>query len=385
MLSLRRLERQKEGYAGVLDLAPVRLIGGFICVDTHVGCAACSFCLNRRYPALRRVLEEAVQLDHAALGVPPERVLEWIVALPSYRRARVPLRIGCASDLAFEKPGALAIAGGIDVRHPALLMTRFAISPSVTQLLERRENLLLHLTLTPAVPGVLEGPGDLAEVIRSVAKVPPERLYVMLGPLVRGSAPAVARILPLLPPGAAVGFKSLKTDGLSPAAGAIPLSPDELASLARSAAAAGLVHLPLAGCRVRRSLGIPFFRYRRIASEYPEGCGACSNRSVCASVPAPALEEVQSEARAIGIEPEAIAAADGAIIVHSSEPTARADEVYLSELFCREVFLSSVRRAEREEVVALDEAILARWERTGFYPAEQLRAAAEKAAASAFG
>lgn len=363
--------RQKESLGERLDLAPVRLVGGFVCVDTHLGCIGCPFCLNRRYPAPRRVLEARLHAGCTARGFPPARIAAIVRALPSWA-AGVPVRIGNLSDVAFGAADVREVVERLDDRHPVFLASRFPVREPVARLLRARRSALLHLTLTPPAPGDRPGPAPLSaeRVVASTAGLPPERIFHVVGPLAAGTEREVARLLGLLPRGAAIGFKELKVDPL--ASGLAPMAPDRIDRLRAEARGAGFRVLRFAGCQARANLGRPFFRAREASRLDPEGCACCVNRTVCAAVREPAPGALAAEVRRLGLEPGAVLVEDGRASVGVDQPASRAEEVYLSERFGVEVRLTGVWRGDRLRIVELEERLLARWERTGFYPVGEL-------------
>jgi hypothetical protein len=372
--------RAKESFPRLLELAPVRLIGGFVCVDSHLGCAGCHFCLNRRYPVQRQVLERRIHRDWAEAGMPPEHLAALVSALPAVTRARVPIRFGHISDLVFQLDGAQALLGTLPPDRPVMLLTRFPPAAPVEDLLRAHPNALLHLSIAPPVAGAIGT--DLApeRILAAAATLPAAQLFVMLGPLVEGSEEPVRRLLPTLPRGAAVGFKPLASEGVPFPIGVAPLGTAVASALAAEARALGLDVPPMAGCRPRARLGLPFFRHREVVDVSPRACDDCANRAVCAAVGEPSDEVLAEEAAILGLSVDGVRREPPGIRLEVTAPVARADEVYLSEKLGWPVFLSGVGRGGGFRVVEVSDQVLRRWERTGFYPATELAAAAARMA-----
>jgi hypothetical protein len=368
--------RAKESYGEALELVPIRLIGGFVCVDTHLGCAGCGFCLNRRYPAQRRVLESRAHRSWAEVGWPPERVAALAAGLPAVTRARVPVRFGHASDLVFQEDGAVALLRALPHDRSALLLTRFPVSATVARAVAGHPGALLHLSLAPPVGNGSKGAGDPREALAAAASVPPEQLFVLFGPLVEGSAPALERLLPLVPRGAAVGFKPLAIDGLPFDSESPPASAAELLALAAQARVLGLEVPPLAGCRLRGRLKLPFFRHCGLVAQDGSACDGCVTKAACTGVAAPRDESLCSEAARLGLIVHDVRREAARILLEVDAPAARADEIFLSERFGWPVHLSTVARAEGFRVVELPAEVFERWERHGIFPASALREAA---------
>jgi hypothetical protein len=366
--------RAKESLPATVELAPVRLIGGFVCVDSHLGCAGCHFCLNRRYPAQRAVLERRLHHEWAEVGLPPEALAALVAGLPAVTRGGVPIRFGHLSDLAFEVAGAAAVLSALPATHPVMVLTRFAPSREVERLLRAHSNALLHVSVTPPVPGAIDSEVDALEVLAALREVPARQLFVMVGPLVEGSQSGVERVLAAVPPGAAVGFKPLAAEGVPFPVGVAPLSEAEVGLLAAKARALGLEVPPMAGCRLRTNLGLPFFRHRELVAQSPRACGACANQAVCASVRAPEDEVLVREAAGIGLEVQGVERLPHGVQLRVASPVARADEAYLSELLRWPVFLTGITRGGEFRVTEVDGQVLERWTRTGFFPVAEVAA-----------
>ena len=374
MLS-RASKRRKESFPDSVELAPVRLIGGFVCVDSHLGCVGCHFCLNRRYPALREVLERRIHREWAEAGLPPEKLAKLVAGLPAIARGGVPVRVGHLSDLVFEVSGAQALLAELPASHPVVLLTRFPPSAEVASLIARHRNALLTVSITPTVPGAVEADVSQEQVLSAIAAVPPERLFVVLGPLVEGSEEPVRRVLPAIPRGAAVGFKPLVSEGVPFPVGVAALGERTVQALADETRALGLEVPPMYGCRVRTNLGIPFFRPREIVADDPRACDGCPNRAVCAAVPEPSDATLREEAAALGLQVDAIDRKTRGITLEVTTPVARADEAYLSERLCWPIFLSGIDRGTPFRVAEVGEDVLRRWERVGFFPVSEVSAA----------
>jgi hypothetical protein len=373
--------RGKESFPGSVELAPVRLIGGFVCVDSHLGCAGCHFCLTRRYPAQREVLDRRVHRDWAEAGLPPDALGTLVAKLPAIAQGGVPVRFGHLSDLRFEVDGAKALLAALPASHPVMLLTRFPPVAEVARLIAEHKNAMLNVSITPSVPGAIEADVPPRGVFDAMAAVPPELLFVMLGPLVEGSEEPVRRLLPEVPRGAALGFKPLAAEGVPFPVGVAPLSDAAVKALAEEARALGLDVPPMAGCRLRTNLGIPFFRHREFVPQASRACEGCRNQPVCAAVSEPSDGLLREQAAVLGLTVDRIDRTGRGISAEVTEPVARADETFLSEKLRWPVYLSGIRRGGEFRVVEVDEQVLQRWERTGFYPVTELVAVAARMAA----
>lgn len=364
--------RGKESFPSNVELAPVRLIGGFVCVDSHLGCAGCHFCLNRRYPAQRAVLDRRLHRDWAEAGLPPDKLAELVSKLPAIARGGVPIRFGHLSDLAFEVEGAGALLAALPPGHPVMLLTRFPPVGEVARLLAAHPNALLHVSITPPVDGAIETEVAPEEVLGALASVPPSQLFVMVGPLVDGAQERVRRLLPAIPRGAAAGFKPLAAEGVPFPVGVAPLGAGAVEQLATWARELGLDVPPMAGCRLRTNLGLAFFRHRELIAEAPGVCDGCRNRAVCGVVAQPSDQILIEEAAGLGLHVDAVRRVERGVLLDVPMPVARADETFLSERLRWPVFCSGIDRGAGFRVSEVDAQVLRRWERTGFFPVREV-------------
>lgn len=372
------MKRHKELLGAGLALCPVRLLGGFVCVDLHVGCAGCAWCLNRRDPALHRVLEERTHVHLPQVGISVDEVLGVAEATWSFSRARLAVRLGHLTDWRYQQAETAAFVEALPALHPVVVMTRFPLTADQRALVRGQRNLLIHLSLAPPVPGFEADHVPPERVMESVRGLPAESLFFMCRPLIARSDGANEALIDALPAGAAAGLHGLATDHIP---GLPPLSRPPAAELARlreRASRRGVQVFDLFGCRLWSRLGRPFFK----RAEAGDACGQCSNQGVC-SAPRPASEDhlradlVSLRLRALDVSWEA-----GAVHVRTGEPASRAEEVYLSERLGRPVTLSTVVRRDGPGVRSLEEDVIARWESSGFAPVAAMRELAHRVEAA---
>jgi hypothetical protein len=365
------VKRHKEQLVHGLELSPLRLLGGFICIDFHFGCIGCNYCLNRRHPVLHQVLERGLQFD-AGLDVP--QLAAMLEGMPSFHRARVPLRVGHVSDWFYEKSETARFCAWLPDDYPAVLMTRFPLSAAQRGLVQDHTNLLVHLTVTPPHPG--ESPRFSDAAVDSTSTLARDRIIYMFRPLVTGDPAATHALLDRLPVGSFVAFKGLSTHnipGLDPDQHRI--TPDEVLALRASATRRRLIPIDLFGCVFRERMGLPFFKHHAIRDLTADShCHNCSNRSACeATLDPPPVGAIQSEVQRLGLSVQRVDSREGVLHVTTSEPSSRADEIYLSELFSRDIQLSSVFRGDGPGVTDVEGDVFRRQERIGFLPVAELR------------
>lgn len=367
----RPLFRLKESLPPALSLAPLRLLGGFICADTHLGCQGCAFCLNRRYPPLGDVLDRDIQRDFADIGCPPEEIARHIERLPMFQRARVPLRLAHLTDLAFESEGIAQILDLLPPDTPAVLLTRRPLARSFLPLIRARSGLLVHASMTPGAD-----PNLHRALLDSLRDVPPRQIFIRLSPLMSGRQNEARAILDLLPQGAAVGFGELKTNGIPGTEKLSSLESNAIDALFQCARAQGLTPLDYFGCQLRALIQRPFFLRAVVQQNNPDTCAGCANASVCGHAPTSrdiSDSEIIEEAQNIGLKIRDIQRDGEQILLHTDMPTGRADEVHLSEYFSQQIQLSTIARGPERGVVNMDPAIFDRWQSVGFYPVARMR------------
>lgn len=367
------MKRHKELLGSGLDFAPVRLLGGFVCVDFHIGCDGCPGCLNRRHPGLDRVLQRELHLDAATLGLSTAHILDLVRRLPSYARAAVPVRVGHLTDWRYQVGQTEDLLAGLSPDYPIVLLSRHPLSEAQRRSVRAHRNALVHLSLAPRVPEWQRWYQAPQEVIASVKSLPVRQMLFMLRPLEESGAAEAERVLRALPAGANVAFKALSTEGIPETAGHLPMSPATLQRLRALALRLGLRVWDFFGCVLRRNLGRPFFKHVEVQRRAGEVCLACENQAICASPRGASDSAIEQELAFLGIAPRAITWANEGVRVETDDATARAEEVFLSEILQHEVRLSSVARGETKLMHFMPERIFERWQARGFFPVEEMR------------
>ncbi len=367
------MKRPREIYSGNQSLFPVRLVGGFICVDFHFGCNGCSFCLNRRDPVLRKILDAGIQFDIARAGILPTDVYSLLKHSRFFNAARVPLRIGHITDWKYEIDSAHDFLDLLPDDYPVVLMTRFPLDSRQREALKGRQGAITHLTLTPNGTGLNCSQGAL-QIIDSARELPANKVFYMLRPLAEGCVDNTKDILKALPKKSHVGLHKLSIDSIPTIGDAMPLAEESFQKLRHFAREQGHHLLDYFGCLFRRNLGIPFFRFLSAATLPDSSCFACPNITVCQEasnrIDTAAIKNAASE---IGIMVDQLAHENAVIKLCSNTASARADEIYLSEMFCAEVLISSISRANKPILKEMPSEIISRWHTTGLIDTEKLK------------
>ncbi len=273
-----------------------------------------------------------------------------------------------------------------------VIVTRFPVGKGIARLAQERRNVLLHLTLvplqegettpllgSPPLPAPSHGGEEVEKIVASVRGVPAERLFFMFRPLVEGSTGWVERAMGLLPPGAAVGFREMSTRDIPGGERFTRIPEPEFRALPALAARHGARYHPFFGCLLHRALGTSFFRWQEAEREATEACAVCPNWPACTSPRGVDVGLVRGELERLDILARGMKVnGGGEVAVETDLPTVRAEEVYLSERFDRPVTFSSVARDGNKTQRFFEEDVLDRWERTGFYPVQEMREATER-------
>ncbi len=372
------VKRDKEMLGSPLELGPIRLLGGFICVDFHLGCKGrCRWCLNRRSPLLNSVLENDIQLDYASVGMQVSDISELVYRLPSFEYGNVPIRIGHLTDWKFEIEASEAFISNLPSEYPVVVMTRYPLSSTQVEMARKYKNLLVHITLTPYIHGYEREYTDPQLILDSVANAPSESLFFMIRPLIRDNNCEYQALIPRLS-GFNVGFKGMSTDYIPGIGHLKRIETNELNELKANAIGYGASVYDFFGCVLRRNLRIPFFKYEEIRLSGDAPCCDCPNLQYC-SEPAE-LDEMflKTTLEAMAIHCETILQQDKDIYVATSTLTSRTEEVYLSELLCRKVMFNTVNRSTIRNVMEIDASIYDRWQQSSFYPVEKMKAVTAK-------
>lgn len=364
--------------AAIRELFPIKLVGGFIAVDEHVGCLGCNFCLSRRHPIWRSVFEAGAHLG-GALG-DPAAASDLLLRMRPFTEARVPVRFGHNTDASYQWEFGAALYKRLQAENPFIFMTRFALEQERLLLFRGQSNLLAKISITP--PSRFLSPlVDPALVLRSWLDAPPENVYFLIGPIAADSVAKARELLRSLPSGAWADVKPLTRQGIESMA-EVPLpSEREIEDLRTEGRDRGLVMTDFFGCRLRPRLGRGFYKTDGVPAYMTEVCRQCDARERCFSPHGSGIEdEIRVDAANIGLDlGRASRLGPRTTRFECPVPASRGDETFLSELHDHRVLLSSVPEGSQGGSFCIeDEAVLRRWEKAGMFPAREVQAAAER-------
>lgn len=356
----------------MLEFFPVKLIGGFIAVDHHVGCAGCRFCLSRRHHVWENLFSQGLHLDPKHLA--PEDVRRILDGMKSFHRAGVPVRFGHNTDAHYQWTFGENLYRLLPETHPFIMLTRYSPGKSRLRLFQGQSNLLLKLTITPP-SRQLGVRSDIEGLLETVWAIPPENLYVLVGPVAKDSLAAVTPIVDRLPAGTWMDIKAVTVSGIPGMEERFRPPASTIDALRKYAAGRGLMVTDYFGCVIRRRLQRPFYKAVGSPAYMLETCSRCVNTDLCHThVDTSTLDRrVRKEASAIGLS-LCGAIREGEKFIYASDvPTARGDETYLSERVGRTVRFAATPKGSRGGCFSQEAmAVFRRWEETGMFPLSEV-------------
>lgn len=367
-----------DDYRNILELFPIKLVGGFIAADFHVGCLGCSFCLSRRHPLWVSAFDAGYCLRPNFLS--PEEIAGHLTGMLPFSRARVPVRFGHNSDASFQWDFGTRLYEMLPEENPFIMLTRFPLCKKRTSFFNGQPNLLLKMTITPK-SRILHTAPDIDGLIATAAHIHPDNLYVLIGPVASDSIDQVVPILERLPEGTWLDIKPLTVTGIPGMNDGFRPSGGQIDQLRDIAARMGFRVTDFFGCVLRRNFNRKFYKAGTAAAYIRKTCVACRNHAVCfAPVDVADIDQrVRTEAAVIDLPLADLAPKNGELIYNSKKPVSRGDETYLSELAEYPVKISNTLPGSQGGCFSLeDDAIHTRWEKTGMFPFSDIYRYAEE-------
>ena len=355
-----------------LQLLPIKLVPGFIAVDFVLGCVGCNFCVARRNPLIKEIFDTRAFTSL----VPHEKaIFDFLFALPSFSSARVPLRIGNDSDLAFQRESVRHLLTQLAPDYPAVVLTRFPIESDDAALFsEDHKNTLLKVTLTPKSRYV-DSPADAFRVIESIEGVR-GNLLVTIGPLVEDNFIGATNVLQALPqrPKLSVYLKPLDKEGLPHLAQVPEISGERLRELEYLAEQRGFRLNSFMLCLVFGPLGREDPRSVDIPKNELRHCFWCDSRNLCWRDKPVALESFSAICAELGLRVESVTHTGfRAYKIAVDSPTAYGDEAYLSYMVGRKIRFANTSEGTLGHTVLASPSVIRRWGDVGFLPVERLK------------
>ena len=385
MLSTLRKGSRSRWSAILIDIAeflPIKLTPGFISVAFHLGCIGCNFCSVRYGNSRDRLFTAGIQRKYQTS---PNDILDLLSKMPSFTRARVPIRIGNDTDLCFEIEEAIEFLNLLPNSYPTTLLTRFPIKASVARQIGR-SNAIVKLTATPYSPN-LDCPDNSHDVIASAAHFD-SPVVVAIGPITADNFFGCLNLLPQIPTGknVSVYLKPLN-DEFHPSLKQIEsITNTQYRELRSVLDVLGIRHLSQLMCPVNHNLRIHHKRVADVPLDEQGHCRLCASNSLCFSPESSVEAELASELRELGIiligRPRRVGFKSWTVPVDVA--TAYGDEAYLSELFGLKIKLSGTAVGTGRSAFAASEEVLERWNRVRFFPYAELLEATKQQILEAF-
>lgn len=364
----------------LLELFPIKLVGGFIAIDAHAGCVGCSFCLSRRHSLWRKAF--AANWHEPCLFSSVEQALDILLQMKPFTQARVPLRFGHNTDGLFQWDFASSLYKKLPQENPCIILTRFPIPDRNVSLLQGQSNLIVKITITP--PSASLGIStDVQALLSQISLLPRENVYVLIGPVAGDNWQMVPEILERLPAGLWLDIKPLTREGI-PGMDAVPVCDDAtLGNLRRLASDKGFQVTDFFGCLLRKRLKRPFYKAGSTPDYCQPVCRNCDQNELCYCErrKTPRFDLIRRHAAGIGLEfGEIKEIGHRSVLAECTQPTSRGDETYLSEITGTRIIISSVPPgSEGGTFDQTPEEILVRWESHGLLPVTALRKLARDA------
>lgn len=259
---------------------PIKVVNGFVTCDFQLGCYACHFCLNRRYPDWQRMLEtrriyrNSMQVDQAA------DLLKKVRALTE---ARVTLKFGHDTDMSLEEAEAQALFQLMPVDQPIAFMRRGKLLPKYKEFyMHPWPNLMVELTLTPR-SRQLRYHTDPFKVLKSFEGVQANVFYTV-GPICEDNFEEAKAILRAIPPGKMVWVRELISKNI-PGYSVEDVKKYRGDELRAYAGEIGHPVVHYINCVVRSGVGLGFHKRGEFVSEpnpwQLHFCEVCPAKEVC--------------------------------------------------------------------------------------------------------
>jgi hypothetical protein len=353
----------------IAEFLPIKLSPGFIAVAFHLGCIGCNFC-SVRYGNSRDQLFAA--RVHRTYPTTPAEIVDLLRAMPSYAKARVPIRLGNDTDLRFEMDEVVEFLDLLPADYPACALTRFPISERHAARLSR-PNVIVKLTATPA-SAFLECPDNAAEVIASAAWFDTP-VVVTLGPVTANNFAECRRLLDAIPrkPNITVYVKPLN-DEFHPSLRSIPqITAEQYAELRQEITDRNFRHLSQLMCPVNEKLGLAHKRVSDVPEDERAHCERCASRDLCHVPEEVTVSSIRTVMASLGLTPVSVTRkAFKSYVVAVDAASGYGDEAYLSEILGCKVKLTGTAAGTGGGAYAASREVLDRWQRVGFFPYTRL-------------
>lgn len=299
--------------------------------------------------------------------------------MPSFHKARVPIRLGNDTDLRFELEDSIEFLELLPRDYPVAALTRFPISKNAAARLSRN-NLIVKITATPTSL-FLNSPDNAGEVIESAGffETP---LVLTLGPVTADNFEVTRRLLATIPrkPNITVYIKPLNTE-FHPSLVDIPqIVPSQYTELRRTVSEFGFRHLSQLMCPVNDLLRIRHKRVSDVPRDEQSYCRQCSSETICYTSDEMSIAVLTAELSFLGLKVTNTPRRTGfkSYVADVDAPTGFGDEAYLSELLGCKLKLTGTRDGTGNASYSASLDVMERWQRVGFFPYFELLRLVEK-------
>lgn len=350
----------------ISEFYPIKISPGFITIAFHLGCIGCNFC-SVRYGNLRDVLFSGK--INRKYPVSPRELYKLLEGMPSFSKARIPIRIGNDTDFKFESRETEKFVSLLPNDYPVIILTRFPV-PIRYKHIFNRNNVLLKITITPK-SDYLDCPDNYKAILKSLEGINSE-VMVTIGPVDASNYDKACSLIKKIPNkrNFSVYIKRLN-DEFHPSLKTIPqISSDQEQSLKVLVIENGFRHLSQLTCPLSNRLN---FAHKRV-SDVPESerkyCTSCSVFDVCYSDDILDEDELRFLLKDLGLQLTVPPVKTGfkSYLITVDNPTAFGDEAYLSEMLKRKIKISNTKDGTNRYQYSSSIEVMKRWQEVSFFP-----------------
>lgn len=350
----------------IAEFLPIKLSPGFISVAFHLGCIGCNFCSVRYGNSRDLIFTAGVQKSYPTC---PGDIVELLASMPSFHKARIPIRLGNDTDLRFELDEAIELLNLLPQDYPATALTRFPIRDAEAKRLARN-NLIVKLTATPS-SSYLNSPDNASDVIESVAFFDTP-VVLTIGPVTADNFDTALKLVGTIPkkPNVTVYIKPLNSEFHHSLAKIPQITAPQYDEIRRAVKDFGYRHLSQLMCPVNDNLRIRHKRVSDVPLDERIYCQQCSSQLICYTPDNLSNSALQAELSNLGLCMTKSPTRNGfkSYSIDIDAPTGFGDEAYLSEMLGCKVKLSGTRYGTASVSYSASRDVMTRWDRLGFFP-----------------
>ena len=347
-----------------MQLLPIKLVPGYIAIDFVAGCIDCNFCVAKRDTSIKKIFESREKHNLCS----SDKVHDLLNEMPSYKLARIPLRIGNDIDYVFQKTQTQNLIELLPKDYPIIVLTRFPLTEEDRTFFKSRRNVLLKITITPE-SNLLHPKLDIKKVVRSLEKLNCKHV-ITFGPLVEDNVNACFKLIEQInfPKNSYVYLKSLDRSGLPWIQHIKEPSQNAVSNLENLLIQKKVRHLTMILCPLFEELERADPRVVDIPEKEKKNCLKCNSYKSCYRSDNLDERDILMALREIGIEGYLSKQEIGykTVILDVGCKTAIGDESFVSYTLGQKIRFKNTIKG------LFDEDVSFRWNQCGFFPIDKL-------------